>query len=220
MSMDDADRVLLARVRSGETDAWQDFIARFEGRLLAFARRRLGQHQTAEDVVQETLAGFLISLPNYDSETPLETWLFSIAVRKLTDALRRDGRRPALPLFVPDAEGHALEPAGTARRASSLMRGRETQEIEQRVLSECLRGLIAHWKSRGEFERLACIELLVVLGWPNKDVAQRLGISEQAVANHKQFVVQKLRESARKARLDDDLLAASFGLSAGGDEGE
>ena len=40
-------------------------------------------------------------------------------------------------------------------------------------------------------------------GYPNKEAAVRLGISEQAVANHKFFVVAKLKEAATRARLQD-----------------
>ncbi len=74
-----------------------------------------------------------------------------------------------------------------------------------------MRTLIDGWKANGELERLQCIELLFVLGWTNKAVAERLGISEQAVANHKHFVVAKLKEAAKKARLRD-FNPADFGL--------
>jgi RNA polymerase sigma-70 factor (ECF subfamily) len=47
------------------------------------------------------------------------------------------------------------------------------------------------------------MELLFVLGWQNKEVALRLGISEQAVANHKHAVVAKLKEAARRHGLVD-----------------
>ena len=39
------------------------------------------------------------------------------------------------------------------------------------------------------------------LNAPNKETAERLGISEQAVANHKHFIVVKLRDAATRARL-------------------
>ena len=42
-----------------------------------------------------------------------------------------------------------------------------------------------------------------MLGWPNKEVSSELGISEQAVANHKSFVVGKLKEAALAAKLRD-----------------
>ncbi|MGC1276009.1 MAG: sigma-70 family RNA polymerase sigma factor [Planctomycetaceae bacterium] len=199
----EADRLLVGRVRDGDEAAWKELIDRYEGRLLAFAESRLQQKQTAEDVVQESFLGFLVSLPNYDEATPLESYLFSITAHKLTDALRRSGRRPTIPLLLPDEDGRSDGPAGRARRASSMARSAEGKGIERKIIADCLRELIAVWKAKGEWERLKCIELLFAAGLPNKDAADRLGLSQQTVANHKQFVVMKLKEAAIRARLRD-----------------
>lgn len=197
----EADRLLVGRVRAGDEGAWQELINRYEGRLLAFASSRLGNRQAAEDAVQEAFLGFIVSLPNYDERTPLESYLFSITAHKLTDSLRRSGRRPTLPLFVSEEGGPTAEPMGRARHASSLMRSSEGKQIERRVIAECLSELIGEWKARGDWERLKCIELLFVAGVPNKEVATTLGLTQQDVANHKQFVVQKLKDAAKRARL-------------------
>lgn len=197
-----AERDLLARIRRGEPAAWETFIAAYEGRLMAYVDRRLKDRAGSEDVVQETFLGFLVSLPNYDESTPLESWLFSIAAHKLTDLLRRQGRRPALPLAASDEDGGTYDPPGRARRASSLVRSGERRTSEERVLGDALAGLVRGWLERGEHERLQCIELLFVAGRANKDAARELGISEQAVANHKQFVVSKLKDAARRAGLE------------------
>ena len=191
----------MARIRAGEETAWAELISRYEGRLLAFAQSRLGDRTAAEDVVQEAFLGFLLSLPNYDPATPLESFLFSITAHKLTDALRRNGRRPALPLFFPEDDGHTAEPAGSARRASSILQSAEGKAAEQAVIAGCLRELIDAWKTKGEWERLMCVELLFVAGLPNKDAAAQLKIDPQTVANHKAFVVGKLKEAATQARL-------------------
>ena len=196
MVADAADVLLVDRIRSGDAEAWQDCIGRFEGRLFAFVKSRLNNSATSEDVVQETFMGFLISLPNYDDRTPLESYLFSIAAHKLTDVLRRTGRRPTVPLALPRSGVGSGEPEGAARRASSLARSAEQRVAEQAVLGECLRELIEDWRERGEWERLHCMELLFVLGWSNKNVARRLDVSEQAVANHKHYVVNRLRMAA------------------------
>ena len=190
----DADRLLVARIRAGEQDAWAECIARFEGRLLAFVDSRLRDRAASEDVVQETFLGFLVGLPNYDDSTPPETFLFSIAAHKVTDVLRRKGRRPTIPLLIGSSQDAGPEPAGSDRMASSLARSRERRVAEEQVLREGLEALIVQWLARGEFERLKCIELLFVLGWSNKDAARKLGISEQAVANHKHFVLGKLKD--------------------------
>ena len=73
MPADEGDRLLVAQIRQGDADAWKEFIARFEGRLLAFVDSRLRNRAQSEDVVQETFLGFLTSLPNYRETTPLES---------------------------------------------------------------------------------------------------------------------------------------------------
>ena len=193
---------LIAKIRAGDSAAWQELIDRFEGRLLAFVNSRLRNRPASEDVVQETFMGFLVSLPNYDDRTPLESYLFSIAAHKLTDQMRREGRRPTIPLVLKD-EDAGPEPPGRARPASSLARSQERRGIEHTIIGRCLGDLIDGWRERGEYERLKCIELLFVTGMANKHVAGRLGISEQAVANHKHFVVSKLKDAATQARLED-----------------
>jgi RNA polymerase sigma-70 factor, ECF subfamily len=196
------DETLLQEVRARRPDAWERLIAAYQGRLLAFAEQRLGDRAAAEDVVQETFLGFLLALPNYRDATPLESFLFSIAAHKLTDQLRRRGRRPWLTLASSDSSS-GIDPAGPQRRASSLVRSAERKTVEERVLGDCLKQLVQSWISRGEFERLMCAELLFVRGQSNQEVARSLSISEQAVANHKSFVVQKLKAAATAARLRD-----------------
>ena len=199
MPASEADKDLVRRIRAGEEAAWQECIALYEGRLQAFVYSRLRSRETAEDVVQETFLGFLTALPNFDDETPIESFLFAIAAHKLTDQLRRQGRRPTLPLQAEASSGPSPEPTGTVRVASSIARSREQHQAEEFVVSGCLRELVQQWLRAGEFERLKCSELLFVSGFPNKRVAQLLGISEQAVANHKYFVVSKLKEAAQRA---------------------
>ena len=82
---------LLTAIRDGDQQAWQQLIDLYEGRLIAFVDKRLRNRAVSEDLVQETFLGFLISLPNYDERTPLESWLFSIAGHKLTDHFSQDG---------------------------------------------------------------------------------------------------------------------------------
>ena len=77
--MPDSDTILVRRIREGADDAWEELIARYEGRLLAFVESRIGDRTSSQDVVQETFIGFLTSLPNFDDSRPLEGYLFSIA---------------------------------------------------------------------------------------------------------------------------------------------
>jgi RNA polymerase sigma-70 factor (ECF subfamily) len=197
-----ADRELVRRIRQGEERAWRECIGEFEGRLQAFVYSRLGDRDLAEDLVQDTFLGFLTALPNYDDATPLETFLFAIAAHKITDTLRRQGRRPLLKLDQIDRSGHAVELPGNARAASTMARSRERRQNEEQILSQCLRELVLRWL-QCDVERLKCAELLFVQGMPNKQVAALLAITEQDVANHKHYILDKLRAAARRAAIDE-----------------
>jgi RNA polymerase sigma-70 factor (ECF subfamily) len=201
------DLLLVKQIRAGKPEAWNALIANYEGRLLSFVESRLRRRAASEDVVQETFIGFLTSLPNYDTRRPLESYLFSIAAHKLTDYLRREGRRPALPLSSTSASdgGGEWNLAGPARPASSIARSGERRGMEEEALAAGIREQIEHWQKKGDWQKIECMELLFVSGEANKDVAERLGISEQQVANFKFDFLARLRTLVKKQRLSEDV---------------
>ncbi len=203
--MPTADELLIAAIRRAEPQAWAELIARFEGRLLAFADSRLRRRATSEDVVQETFIGFLTSLPNYDLSRPLESYLFSIAAHKLTDVLRREGRRPALSLTGGLSEHSSREPSARQRAVSSVARSGERRNLEEAALAAALRSEFARWSQRGEWQKVQCTELLFVRGWANKQTAEHLNISEQQVANQKFEFLARLRTALKKQELSADV---------------
>ena len=202
--LSDSELLLVTRVRSGEAEAWSELIARFEGRLLAFVEGRLGRRTAGEDVVQETFLGFLNSLPNFDDSRPLEGYLFSIAAHKLTDHLRREGRRPAISLSAGDPDDDRDVPA-RGRGVSSILRSGERRDLEEKALATAMTEQIDRLRTRGEWQKLQCLELLLVRGWPNKDVAARLAITEQVVANFKFDFLARLRTLVRKQGLSEEV---------------
>ena len=199
MATTDAERLLIGEVRGGDPAAWRQLIERYEGRLLAFVDSRIHDRAAAEDAVQETFIGFLTSLPHYDEARDLEAYLFSIAAHKLTDHLRKQGRRP-IDQFGSDDHGRPLdEVPGGDRAASSIARSDERRQAEERLILQSLASLVAEWTAKGDFARLECLELLIVKGWANKDVAKYLNLTEQAVASYKFQAVGRLKEMARRA---------------------
>src|SRR5713226_10691062 len=126
----ESDRLLIQGIRTGDPKAWEQLIARFEGRLLAFVRHRLHDRNLSEDVVQETFVGFLTSLPNFDDRRELQTYLFTIASYKITDQLRRKGRRPQFSDSDTgdDVLGNRVD--SHQQTASSAARGSEQRALE------------------------------------------------------------------------------------------
>jgi RNA polymerase sigma-70 factor, ECF subfamily len=201
----DGDLLLVERIRAGDEAAWNELIARYEGRLLAYVESRLRRRAESEDVVQETFVGFLSSVVNYDDSRPLETYLFSIAAHKLTDFLRREGRRPTLPLSAGSDSESQWDPPDRHRRASALAQSGERRRIEADLISRLLAEEVARWRERGDWAKLKCMELLIVRGAANKDAATLLGISEQQVANYKFDFLARLRTLVRRQGLSEDL---------------
>src|SRR5437868_15149336 len=134
----ESDRLLVQRIRANDPTAWNELFKRYQGRLGAYVRRRLRDHAAVDDVVQNTFVGFHNSLPNYDDRRDLQTWLFTIASHKVTDQLRRIGRRPNQP--GGDGEDDLLDrsPDSKQRAASSLARSSERRVQEEEALGRAL----------------------------------------------------------------------------------
>jgi RNA polymerase sigma-70 factor, ECF subfamily len=201
----DSDRLLIQQIRQGDSHAWDQLIARYEGRLLAFAERRLRDRAASEDVVQEAFIGFLNSLPNFDDKRELQTYLFTITAHKITDQLRRLGRRPYQTGLesTPEVLGNQVD--SDQRAASSLARSHERKELENEAIVRGLGQMIHQWRQKGDYLRIQVLELLLVKGWANRDVAKFLKVSEQQVANYRFAALRKLAEHIRDAGLPADV---------------
>ncbi|MDA7950642.1 MAG: sigma-70 family RNA polymerase sigma factor [Pirellulaceae bacterium] len=205
-SNSEVEKLLIERIRQSDAAAWRDLIARYEGRLLAFAESRVGNRAHSEDIVQETFIGFLTSLPNYDARRSLESYLFSICAYKLTDLLRREGRRPALSLSNPkDSQDGSWEVSGGQRGASSIVRSGERKTLEKEALQEALSKQIRRWKEKGEWQKLKCAELLFVRGFGNKEVSAKLHLSEQQIANYKFDFLARMKNAIRQQDLSEEV---------------
>jgi RNA polymerase sigma-70 factor (ECF subfamily) len=165
----------------------------------------LKDHASVEDVVQETFIGFNNSLANFDDRRDLQTWLFTIAAHKVTDQLRRMGRRTTSPGNEVDEEMMGQTPDEKQRVASSLARSAEQRDQEVEAFAMAMREYIRELQSKGEYIKLMALELMYVKGWRNQDVATRLSLTEQDVANIRFQAKKRLRDRLIAAKLSPDL---------------
>jgi RNA polymerase sigma-70 factor (ECF subfamily) len=207
----ESDRLLIQRIKDHPKksrlydEAWNELFRRYSGRLGAYVRRRLRDHAAVEDVVQETFIGFVNSLANYDDRRDLQTWLFTIASHKVTDQMRRTGRRPHHAVGEGEEDVFDRSPDAKQRAASSLARSSERRHKEEDALGRALLMIVQEWKARGDYKSIMTLELLFVKGWGNKDVAARVGVSEQQVANIKFQAKKRLHEFICTAKLSPDV---------------
>ncbi|HOO17035.1 MAG: RNA polymerase sigma factor [Phycisphaerae bacterium] len=203
MSGAQAEKYLIEAVQRGDQQAWREVIARYQGRLLSFARRMLAQRGDAEDLVQETFLGLLRSLPNYDPARSLETYLFAILRHKLHDQFRKaeHGRRQSLEqLEVDEAPELWLDRDTPSRRVGA----QEDLSAQRQALVECLRQWVERCCGQGRFQDLMVVEMLMVLGLRNKEVAEDLELTETAVAGIKFRVLEQWRAVTQAAAVGRD----------------
>ena len=175
---------------------------------MAFAESRLRNRSTSEDIVQDTFVGFLNSLPNYDRKRPLESYLFSICAYKLTDYLRREGRRPAISLTQSSTDNSSSPwqiVSAHVRGASSIARSGERKKLEEDAIVDAIKNQIQKWQERGDWLKLKYIELLFVLGVGNKVAAEQLGITEQQVANFKFDFIARTKSLVGRQNLNSEV---------------
>ena len=95
-SADDPLEPLICRIRAGDVEAFEDLLARTEGRILALAWRMLGDRHLAEDAAQETYLRVFRSLNSFRLGEHFEAWMIRIAVNVCCDLARKRGPAPAL----------------------------------------------------------------------------------------------------------------------------
>lgn len=189
-----ADEFLIERIREGDQAAWREFIARFEGRLQAFARSRLTAHSDAEDVVQEAFIGFVQSLPYFDAKRSLETYLFAILRNKITDFLKKRRAGGAVQAVGADPEEDILNTIpGSVDTPSHYAADREAEARLADALADALRAYIHELRDRDKFEDLQVIELVFFVGRRNKDVGELLEVDEKHVAGVKFRAIKKVQ---------------------------
>jgi len=87
------ERELVERARE-DPDAFAELYRRYVHRIHAYAMRRSGAREIAEDITAQTFEKALRGLSSFRWRTGgIAPWLFRIAANELTDHHRREGRR-------------------------------------------------------------------------------------------------------------------------------
>lgn len=182
----DAEALLVARLKRGDDQAFEELVRQAGGRMLAVARRMLGCDEAAQDAVQEAFLSAFKSLDRFDGRAQVSTWLHRITVNACLMKLRGQSRRPEhaiedlLPRFQDD--GHQVTSTRPWKPPGSC-------GIEQAELSSLVRSKIDELpEPYREVLLLRDIEEL-----NTEETATHLGISVPAVKTRLHRAHQALR---------------------------
>jgi len=92
----DPDADLVARVKLGETAAFEDLVRRHTRRIFGTLHGILGDHDQARDATQDVFLKAFEHIGKFEGRSKFSTWLTSIAVNTGTEILRQ--RKPLEPL--------------------------------------------------------------------------------------------------------------------------
>ncbi|MDW8345218.1 MAG: sigma-70 family RNA polymerase sigma factor [Verrucomicrobiae bacterium] len=178
------DETLVARARRGDVAAYDVLVDRYKERLYALAYHMTGNHEDANDLVQEAFIKAYRSLKNFRGNSSFYTWIYRITVNFTLNHLKRRGRHVHFSLddvdtaIETDPQFVELMSHVTPRREVGL------NELQRR-LNEALQKL-------SEKHRMVVI-MHDIQGMTHADIAKATGTSEGTVRSRLFYARQQLQ---------------------------
>jgi len=200
----EAERYMMDQIRRGSDEAWSQLVERYQGRLIAFARRRAPKSLEAEDLVQDTFLLFLRGLSQYREQASIETFLFVILRHRLAEAHR--GKRVGV-CELPQREetGGEVNLPAPDPTASFYARRDEQRQAAHAALGAALDELVHRMKERTNLPDLQILEMVFYAQRPNQWIAAEMGVDANHVALLKHRWIKQLRERVEQSMRQSDL---------------
>ncbi|HEY6627893.1 MAG TPA: sigma-70 family RNA polymerase sigma factor [Acidimicrobiia bacterium] len=156
---------LLARVISGDREAFDSIMRAQEDRVFSVCLRILGDRENALDATQDTFLTVFRKAAQFKGDSALGTWIYRIAVNTCYDQIRRTGRRPTETL--PD---HLEPPDASAEDAINSASLRPEIELALASLPPDFRAAVV----LSDLEGMSLPDIATVLGIPVGTVKSRV----------------------------------------------
>jgi len=134
------EQVLVDRISSGDSTAFQEFVDRYKKKIYYIAYDITGDHDDAEDVSQEVFIKVFRSLKTFRRNAKISSWLYQISVNASIDLLRKKSSKPEKSMDdieradiqenLPGSSTHAQNPE---RSAEDLIIQNHISEALQKV---------------------------------------------------------------------------------------
>jgi RNA polymerase sigma-70 factor (ECF subfamily) len=158
LAMEDSDYDLIRAIGAGDHLAFERLVRRYQGSILNFIHRQIGDRHTAEDLTQEAFLRVYRAASRFEERGKVSTWIFKIAYNLCLNEMKRLRRLKRFQLDLYDegirsGEGaydallgaherdkdimNALQKLPESQRAALLLRANEELSYSEisRVLS-------------------------------------------------------------------------------------
>ena len=92
------EKEMIARVLTGDTEAFSELVTLYEKTVYNIALRMVGDRDDAADMTQEAFVKAWSNLPSFRGESKFSAWLYRITTNVCLDFLRSKSRRPQVSL--------------------------------------------------------------------------------------------------------------------------
>jgi RNA polymerase sigma-70 factor (ECF subfamily) len=185
------DRVLIERAQSGDREAFEELVHRYDRDVLRIALNILHKPEDARDVYQEAFLKVYKNLHRFRFECSFYTWIYRIVTNVCLDQLRRRSSRPEdqAPELAQQANGESSagdffdrqQEQGAASNPERRLMG---QEIGRRI-STALEQLTPRERMVFEMKHYQGLKL--------RAIGEVLGTTEETVKNSLFRATRKLR---------------------------
>src|SRR6516225_1700263 len=104
----DEDLLLLDRILTGDAKAFEELVHRHEQRIYRVAMGIIGNHEDAEEAIQQTFLKVYQHLGGFQRSSKFTTWMTRIAINEALQIRRR--RRPTVSLDDPQVSDEGVMP--------------------------------------------------------------------------------------------------------------
>lgn len=185
----DPDVRLMLQVRQGNAAAYEELIAKYQRRVIAFFQHAVSA-EVAEDLAQEVFLRVYRARQSYEPGARFATWLFTIVHNVASNAIRRRQFRKEVNVDVADSGQFSAKPLDTmAQAASGYMPVRRADKREAaEMVSLAIQSLNERQKTAillSKFENMSYQEIADTMGLTTQAVKSLLS---RARANLKEIL--------------------------------
>ena len=178
---------VIARARTGDTQAWGDLYREFAPAIFRFCRRAMPTREDAEDATMEIFMKLREKLAQFDTDRSFTAWLYKVAANHCWDMLRR--RKARHDKDTEDVEELPLE-APEPNQLERLIEERTGEEV-RKALSKL-----------GARARMALV-MRYYSDMSYDEIADALGVRRPFVG----VVLLRARHELRQALMENNALA-------------
>jgi RNA polymerase sigma-70 factor (ECF subfamily) len=144
---------VVARAQAGDRGAFEELVVLYQGRVMTWAYRLVGNRGLAEDVAQEVFTRVYEGLERFRGESKFSTWLFRITVNCCRDILKSP--RAAFEISDEDALLNAASTSNPERTAGENQRSRKLASALGKLSQEQREAFLGRFLEGMSFEELA-----------------------------------------------------------------